>query len=80
MQTRNCRRKLHLPLKASAVRGLDEESTAQTMMDGIRIYYNFIRPHKGLNGRTPAQKANLMMSGEKKWKSLIQQSTRMKSE
>jgi hypothetical protein len=32
-------------------------STAQTMMDGMRIYYNFIRPHMALNGKTPAEKS-----------------------
>jgi transposase-like protein len=42
------------------MRGLDEESKAQTMMDGFRIYYNFIRPHTALKGKTPAQKAKLI--------------------
>jgi transposase InsO family protein len=25
----------------------------------MRIYYNFIRPHIALKGKTPAQKANI---------------------
>lgn len=41
------------------MRGLDQEASAQTMMDGLRIYYNFMRPHMALNGKTPAQKANI---------------------
>jgi transposase InsO family protein len=41
------------------MRGLDDIETAQTMMDGLRIYYNFLRPHGALNGKTPAQKANI---------------------
>jgi len=52
------------------MRGLDEESTAQTMMDGMRIYYNFIRPHMALDGKTPAQKA-YVESNEARWMSLI---------
>jgi hypothetical protein len=28
-------------------------------MDGLRIYYNFLRLHGALNGKTPAQKANI---------------------
>jgi transposase-like protein len=36
------------------MRGLDDVKTAQTMMDGLRIYYNFIRSHTTLNGKTPA--------------------------
>jgi len=39
------------------MRGLDEEKTAQTIIDGFRIYYNFIRPHMALNGKTPAQQS-----------------------
>jgi len=37
------------------MRGLDDVETAQTMMDGLRIYYNFIRPHSALDGKTPAR-------------------------
>jgi transposase-like protein len=52
------------------MRGLDEETTAQTMMDGMRLYYNFIRPHIALNGRTPAEKAKVDLKlNENKWRS-----------
>ena len=40
------------------MRGLVDEQSAQTMMDGLGIYYNFMRPHVALNGQTPAQSAN----------------------
>jgi putative transposase len=54
------------------MRGLDDEETAQTMIDGLRIYYNFLRPHKALGGKTPAEKANLVSYKEEvNWKSLI---------
>jgi hypothetical protein len=56
------------------MRGLDDAETAQTMMDGLRIYYNFIRPHAALNGKTPAQKANVE-SDEAKWMSLIKKAS-----
>ena len=56
------------------MRGLEEESTAQTMMDGMRIYYNFIRPHTTLDGKTSAQKANIE-SDEAKWLSLIKKAS-----
>ena len=45
------------------------------MIDGWRIYYNFIRPHQALDGKTPAEMANLDLHlGENKWLSLIKQS------
>lgn len=56
------------------MRGLDDVETAQTMMDGFRIYYNFIRPHTALNGKTPAQKANIE-TNEAKWMSLIKKAS-----
>jgi hypothetical protein len=60
------------------MRGSDEESTAQITMDGMRIYYNFIRPHMALNGRTPAQKARVMRTEESNWKTLIRKSSNIK--
>jgi len=56
------------------MRGLDDVETAQTMMDGLRIYYNFIRPHMALNGKTPAQKANVETE-KAEWMSLIKKAT-----
>ena len=41
------------------MRGLEDEPTAQTIIDRFRICYNFIRKHQSLNGKTPAQKATL---------------------
>jgi len=58
------------------MRGLDEESTAQTMMDGPRIYYNFIRPHTSLDGMTPAQKAKISDSENANWLSLIRKASK----
>jgi len=52
-------------------RGLDKESTAQTMMDGMRIYYNFIRPHMALDGKTPAERAGIFDRRENEWIEII---------
>jgi len=53
-------------------RGMDTDKSAQTMADGIRVNYNFIRPHMGLNGKTPAQVAGLDLGLDGiKWKELI---------
>jgi putative transposase len=46
-----------------------------SVVDGFKIYYNFIRPHQALNGLTPAQVANLNLSlDQNKWLSLIKRS------
>jgi len=60
------------------MRGLDDEATAQTMMDGMRIYYNFIRPHMALNGKTPAQKAKIDNDLSQNWLALIKKATSQK--
>lgn len=50
----------------------------QTIADGIRNYYNFIRPHQSLNGKTPAQASR--MNAPSSWKSLIEQATKHETE
>jgi transposase-like protein len=58
------------------MRGLDAEESAQTMMDGLRIYYNFMRPHMALDGKTPAQKARIADSSTpENWLSLIKKAS-----
>jgi len=56
------------------MKGLDDAETAQTMMDGLRIHYNFLRPHGALNGKTPAQKANIEPD-RAEWMSLIKKAS-----
>jgi transposase-like protein len=52
------------------MRGIKKEETPITK--GFQIYYNFIRPHQALNGKTPAQQANINLElGKNKWFSLI---------
>jgi len=61
------------------MRNLEEDKTAQTIIDGFRIYYNFIRPHIAFNGKTPAQQAGIELElGKNKWLSLIRKTTNNK--
>lgn len=59
------------------MRGLDDMQTAQTMMDGLRIHYNFMRPHMALDGKTPAQEARIVDSTKpENWRSLIKKASK----
>ena len=35
--------------------------------EGQKIYYNFIKPHQALDGKTPAEKVGLNINGKNKW-------------
>jgi len=46
----------------------------QPLRDGQMLYYNFIRPHMTLEGKTPAQKAGINVNlGQNKWMELLKQ-------
>jgi len=50
------------------------------IIEGYRLYYNFIKPHESLNGYTPAEVANIYLNlGDKKWEKLLMQSIRCKN-
>ena len=42
------------------------------IFDGYQIYHNYIRPHMSLNGQTPADKTDIIIKGNNKWLTLIQ--------
>jgi hypothetical protein len=53
-------------------RGPKEKRTPIIPMN--KIYYNFIRPHQGLEGKTPAEAAGIGIDGENKWEELLKRS------
>jgi transposase-like protein len=66
--------------RTKVMRGLDTDQTAQTMMQANRIYYNYLRPHQALKGKTPAEKAGIDLKLEgNKWLELIQKAKRSAS-
>jgi hypothetical protein len=72
--------RLHGTIKerTKTMRGLDDSKSASNMVDGLRLAYNFTRPHSALNERTPAEAAGLPSLGGNKWKALIQNSVEAK--
>jgi transposase-like protein len=47
------------------------------ILAGYQIYHNFVRPHEGLNGETPAERAGIKVEGENKWLTIIQNAKRI---
>ena len=46
------------------------------IFDGLQIYHNYVRPHMGLDGKTPAEVCGIEIRGENKWKTLIQNASK----
>ena len=42
------------------------------IIKGAQLYHNYIREHEGLNGKTPAEAANIRIEGTNKWMTIIQ--------
>ena len=51
------------------MRGIKVDDTPIIPMN--QIYYNFVRPHMGLEGATPAEAAGVGIAGENKWMGLL---------
>ncbi len=65
--------------KLKARRGLGNDESAQTFTELHKIHHNFVRPHQGLDGKTPAQTANIDLNlGDDKYLDLIRQAGRKK--
>jgi len=55
------------------------EKTDIPILTGMQIYYNYVRPHEALKGRTPAEAAAIRVEGENKWLTVIQNASQKKS-
>jgi hypothetical protein len=52
------------------MRGLKKKDTP--IPKGMQVYHNYIKPHEGLGGRTPAEACGIVVNGENMWMTLIQ--------
>jgi transposase-like protein len=58
--------------RVKTMRGLDNIKSSRAFAEGFAAYYNYIRPHMSLRGRTPSQLARTWEpEGTNRWKSLI---------
>jgi hypothetical protein len=55
------------------MRGIKKDDSV--MFDGYQMYHNYIRPHMGLDGKTPAEKCGIKIEGDNKWITLIQKAS-----
>ncbi len=56
--------------REKVMRGLKNEDTP--ILKGYQIFHNYVRPHEGLEGKTPAQACGIKVEGDNKWMTLIQ--------
>ena len=62
--------------REKVMRGLKKTDTP--VLAGYQIYHNYFRPHEALKGKTPAEKCGIMIEGENKWKTMIQNASSIK--
>ena len=48
------------------------KTTDSPILKGLQIYHNFMRPHMGLDGKTPADVAGIKVEGDNKWRTIIE--------
>ena len=56
------------------VRGLKKVDSP--LISGYQMFHNYLRPHMGLNGLTPAEACGVKIEGDNKWLTLIQNASR----
>lgn len=56
--------------RTKVIRGFKHQDTAELILDGFLIHYNFFRPHMTLNNKTPAEVAGIK-APVKNWTELV---------
>jgi putative transposase len=60
--------------REKVMRGLKKVDTP--ILKGYQIFRNYIRPHEGLEGRTPSEACGITIEGKNKWITLIQNASK----
>ena len=60
--------------REKVMRGLKIEETP--IVEGHRLFYNFIKPHEALDGKTPSEEAGITIEGDNKWLTLLRNAVR----
>ena len=80
VNSNNSVERLHGTLKdrTKPMRGLKEEETTKTLLEGWVVHYNYVRKHQTLKGKTPAQASGIDI--EDNWHTLIKRALKHKTE
>ena len=54
------------------------KKTDSKIIEGHRLYYNFIKPHESLGGKTPSEEAGIAIEGSNKWLTLMHKAIKHK--
>jgi len=60
--------------REKVVRGIKTKDSV--LINGYQMYHNYLRPHMGLNGLTPAEACGVKIEGDNKWLTLIQNASK----
>ena len=60
--------------REKVVRGIKKDDSV--MFDGYQLFHNYLRPHQGLDGKTPSEACGIIIQGKNKWKTLIENASR----
>jgi len=60
--------------REKTMRGLKTKDTP--ILTGYQIFHNYLRPHEGLDGKTPAEACGIEVKGKNKWQTLIQNASK----
>ena len=60
--------------REKVMRGLKTDNTP--IVEGHRLFYNIIKPHESLNGKTPSEQAGITIEGDNKWLILMKNALR----
>ncbi len=63
--------------REKTMRGLKRSDSA--FLKGAQIFHNFIREHEGLKGQTPGEASGIIVKGDNKWLTVIQNASKRES-
>jgi len=60
--------------REKVMRGLERKDSP--ILTGYQLFHNYIRPHKALDYKTPAEMAGIQVKGNNRWLTLIQNASK----